>query len=124
MDWPITPKSLYWAPRLLSERYPLPFYVTENGTAMPDVLTDDEKVHDNGRIAFLSSYLDELERAADDGVDVRGYFLWSFMDNFEWTKGYVPRFGIVYTDYDTMRRIPKDSAYWYKAYIENHSANE
>ena len=122
MGWPITPKSLYWAPRLLTERYPLPFYISENGAAMPDVLTEDERVHDNDRIAFLSAYLDELERAADDGVDVRGYFLWSFMDNFEWAKGYIPRFGIVYTDYDTQKRIPKDSAYWYKRYIEEKSA--
>ena len=120
MGWPITPESLYWGPRLLTERYNLPFYISENGTAMPDVLTEDGKIHDTGRIDFLSSYLSELERAADDGVDVRGYFLWSFMDNFEWAKGYEPRFGIVYTDYVTLERIPKDSAYWYKNYIEKH----
>ena len=120
MDWPITPKSLYWAPRFLSERYNLPFYISENGAAMPDELTPDGKIHDTDRIEFLSSYLAELERAADDGVDVRGYFLWSFMDNFEWAKGHIPRFGIVYVDYETMRRIPKDSAYWYKHYIEQH----
>ena len=121
MGWPITPKSLYWGPRFLTERYPLPFYISENGTAMPDRLTPDGKVHDTGRIAFLSSYLAELERAADDGVDIRGYFLWSFMDNFEWAKGYVPRFGIVYTDYETQKRIPKDSAYWYRDYIAEHT---
>ena len=121
MDWPITPKSLYWGPRFLTERYPLPFYISENGTAMPDVLTEDGKIHDKGRVDFLSSYLGELERAYDEGVDVRGYFLWSFMDNFEWAKGYRPRFGIVYTDYATQKRIPKDSAYWYKNYIEQHS---
>ena len=121
MGWPITPKSLYWGPRLLTERYDLPFYISENGTAMPDVLTPDGRIHDVRRIDFLSSYLGELERAADDGVDIRGYFLWSFMDNFEWAKGYGPRFGIVYTDYETMRRIPKDSAYWYKEYIEKHT---
>ena len=121
MDWPITPKSLYWGPRLLTERYKLPFYVTENGTAMPDVIAPDGKVHDNDRIDFLSSYLSELERAVEDGVDARGYFLWSFMDNFEWAKGYGPRFGIVYTDYKSLKRIPKDSAYWYRDYIENKS---
>ena len=121
MGWPITPKSLYWGPRFLTERYNLPIYITENGAAMPDKLTDDGRVHDDDRIEFLSSYLAELERAANDGVDVRGYFLWSFMDNFEWAKGYEPRFGIVYVDYTTMKRIPKDSLYWYKSYIENHS---
>ena len=120
MGWPITPKSLYWGPRFLTERYHLPFYISENGTAMPDVLSDDGRIHDNDRIEFLSTYLSELERAANDGVDIRGYFLWSFMDNFEWAKGYRPRFGIVYTDYKTMRRIPKDSAYWYKDYIQKH----
>ena len=121
MGWPITPKSLYWGPRFLTERYNLPIYITENGAAMPDKLTEDGRVHDDDRIEFLSSYLAELERAANDGVDVRGYFLWSFMDNFEWAKGYEPRFGIVYVDYTTMKRIPKDSAFWYKSYIEKHS---
>lgn len=120
MGWPITPKSLYWGPRFLTERYNLPIYITENGAAMPDKLTEDGNVHDEDRIEFLSSYLAELERAANDGVDVRGYFLWSFMDNFEWAKGYEPRFGIVYVDYTTMKRIPKDSLYWYKSYIEKH----
>ena len=120
MGWPITPKSLYWGPRFLAERYKLPLYITENGAAMPDNLTENGKIHDTDRIEFLSSYLAELERAVNDGVDVRGYFLWSFMDNFEWAKGYGPRFGIVYTDYESMQRIPKDSAYWYKEYITKH----
>jgi beta-glucosidase len=88
---------------------------------MPDVLGPDGRVHDNDRIDFLSSYLSELERAVEDGVDARGYFLWSFMDNFEWAKGYDPRFGIVYTDYKSLKRIPKDSAYWYRDYIKNKS---
>lgn len=121
MGWPITPKSLYWGPRFLTERYQLPLYLTENGAAFEDTLTPDKRVHDKARVDFLSSYLDELERAADDGVDVRGYFAWSLMDNFEWAEGYVPRFGLFYTDYETMERIPKDSAYWYKQYIKEHS---
>ncbi len=120
MGWPITPKSMYWAPRFLTERYPLPFYISENGAAMPDKLTDDGRIHDEDRVSFLSSYLSELERLSDDGADIRGYFLWSFMDNFEWAKGYEPRFGIVYVDYETQQRIPKDSAYWYRDYIKNH----
>lgn len=123
MGWPITPKSLYWGPKLLTERYGLPFYISENGTAMPDPLTPDGRVHDDDRIKFLSDYLSELERAADDGVDVRGYFLWSFMDNFEWSHGYGPRFGIVYVDYETQQRIPKDSFYWYKDYINKQTQN-
>ena len=121
LGWPITPKCLYWGPRLLSERYPLPFYLSENGMANADFIDEDGKVHDANRVEFLSAYLDELERAVCDGVDIRGYFLWSLMDNFEWSHGYVPRFGIVYVDYETQNRIPKDSAYWYKSYIESHS---
>lgn len=124
LGWPITPKCLYWGPRFLTERYNLPFYLSENGTAADDVLTPDGRVHDVDRIEFLSSYLSELERAADDGVDIRGYFLWTFMDNFEWAHGYIPRFGIVYTDYETLKRIPKDSAYWYRDYIKGKSENE
>ena len=121
LGWPITPKCLYWGPRFFTERYGLPIYISENGAAMADVLTVDGKVHDVDRIDFLSAYLYELLRAADDGIDVRGYFLWTLMDNFEWSRGYAPRFGIVYTDYETQRRIPKDSAYWYKNYIEKHT---
>ena len=120
MGWPITPKSLYWGPKFLTERYNLPFYITENGTAMPDAVSPDGAIHDGDRVEYLSSYLAELERATNDGVDIRGYFLWSFMDNFEWAEGYRPRFGIVYTDYETMRRIPKDSAYWYRDFIKKH----
>lgn len=121
MGWPITPKSLYWGPRFLTERYGLPLYISENGTAMPDEVSADGEIHDVRRIDFLSSYLAELERAADDGVDICGYFLWSFLDNFEWAEGYRPRFGIVYTDYESQKRIPKDSAYWYRDYIGIHS---
>ena len=120
MGWPITPKCLYWGPRFLTERYKLPFFISENGTAGDDKVSADGRVHDDQRISFLSSYLDELERASDDGVDVRGYFAWSLMDNYEWAEGYDKRFGLVYVDYETQQRIPKDSAYWYKDYITNH----
>lgn len=121
LGWPITPKCLYWAPIFFTERYGLPFYLSENGTSVNDVIAEDGGVHDNERIKFLSDYLAELERSADAGADIRGYFLWTFMDNFEWAQGYIPRFGLVYTDYETQKRIPKDSAYWYKKYIEDHT---
>lgn len=121
LGWPITPKCLYWAPHFFTERYGLPFYLSENGTAANDTLSADGKVHDNDRIEFLTAYLAELERAADDGVDIRGYFLWTFMDNFEWSHGFIPRFGIVYTDYETQRRYPKDSAFWYRDFIKERS---
>ena len=67
-----------------------------------------------------SQRLRELEKATEDGADIGGYFLWSFMDNFEWAKGYTDRFGIVYVDYETQKRIPKDSAYWYRDWIASH----
>ena len=69
----------------------------------------------------LNRYLLELEKAVDDGVDVKGYFQWSLMDNFEWAKGYNDRFGLIYIDYETQERIPKDSYYWYKNWIEEHT---
>jgi len=121
IQWPITPECLYWGPKFLYERYKLPFYITENGMSAHDVISLDGEVHDPNRIDFLNRYLVELEKAADDGVDVEGYFLWSFMDNFEWSRGYTERFGIVFVDYNNQKRIVKDSAHWYKQWIEEHS---
>lgn len=121
IQWPITPECLHWAPKFFYERYKLPFYIAENGMSAHDVVSLDGKVHDPNRIDFLNRYLLELEKAVDDGVPVEGYFLWSFMDNFEWARGYTERFGIVYVDYNNQKRIPKDSAYWYKEWIEEHS---
>jgi beta-glucosidase len=121
IQWPITPECLRWTPRFLYERYKKPFFITENGMSAHDTVSLDGKVHDPNRIDFLHRYLLELEKASDDGADIRGYFLWSFMDNFEWAKGYTDRFGIVYVDYETQERIPKDSAYWYRDWIQAHS---
>lgn len=121
IQWPITPEALRWGPRFYYDRYKLPFYITENGMSAHDVVSLDGKVHDPNRIDFLHRYLLQLEKATDDGADICGYFQWSFMDNFEWAKGYTDRFGIVYVDYETQERIPKDSAYWYKNWIEEHS---
>ena len=118
--WPITPEILRWAPKFLYERYKLPFYISENGMSAHDVVSLDGRVHDSNRIDFLNRYINEYEKAADEGVDAEGFFLWSFMDNFEWASGYNERFGIVYVDYNTQERIPKDSAYWYKEWIEKH----
>lgn len=114
MGWPITPEALYWGPKFLAERYHKPIYITENGLSCRDAVSSDGRVHDPDRIAFMEAYLKELRRAADDGVDIRGYFHWSLMDNFEWTCGYRERFGLIYVDYETQKRIWKDSAYWYR----------
>ena len=121
LGWPVTPEALRWGPRFLYERYKLPVFITENGMSAHDSISLDGKVHDPNRIDFLHRYLLELEKATEDGVDIGGYFQWSFMDNFEWAEGYAPRFGLVYVNYETQQRIPKDSAYWYKHWIENHS---
>jgi len=114
IDWPITPDSLEWGPRFISERYHLPLYISENGLSCRDKVFLDGKVHDPQRIDFLTRYLRALSRAIAAGADVRGYFQWSLIDNFEWAEGYSQRFGLVYVDYPTGTRIPKDSAGWYK----------
>lgn len=121
--WTINPSSMYWGPKLLQERYKLPVVITESGLASMDWIHLDGKVHDSGRIDFLTRYLTELRRAIDDGVDVRGYFHWSILDNFEWAEGYALRFGLVYLDYQTLRRVPKESYYWYSKVIETNGAH-
>ena len=83
----------------------------------------DGKVHDPQRIDFMQRYLRELARARNDGAQVRGYFAWSLMDNFEWAEGYRQRFGLVHVDFATQRRTPKDSFYWYREVIRNNGAN-
>lgn len=117
--WPITPESLYWGVRFLYERYGLDIFVTENGCACPDVIAEDGGVHDEMRIGYLKSYLKKLSRAVGEGIPVKGYFLWSLLDNYEWASGYSQRFGMVYVDYPTKKRILKDSAYWYRNLIQS-----
>ena len=119
IQWPVTPECLRWGPKFLYERYHKPIYITENGLSCHDVISLDGKVHDPNRIDFLARYLRELKKAAEE-VDIRGYFQWSLMDNFEWAKGYSDRFGFVYVDYRNQQRIMKDSAFWYKHVIETN----
>jgi len=121
--WPVTPKALYWGPRFLAEAYQIPIAITENGLSCPDVVSLDGKVHDPIRIDFLHRYLLELRRAAEDGVDLRGFFHWCVTDNFEWAKGFTERFGMVYCDFETQERILKDSAYWYREVIRANGEN-
>jgi beta-glucosidase len=120
--WPVTPESLKWLPQFLSERYKKPVYITENGMSGTDRIFLDGKVHDPQRIDFTSRYLQNLAAAIKAGADVRGYFHWSLLDNFEWASGYTERFGLVYVDYETGRRIPKDSAEWYAAVIRSNGS--
>jgi beta-glucosidase len=118
--WDVTPEALYWGPRFLYERYKTPVIITENGLSNLDWVAEDGKVHDPQRIDFMSRYLKEYRRAIADGVDCRGYFAWSFMDNFEWAEGYKHRFGLIHVDFETLARTPKDSATWYGELIRTN----
>jgi beta-glucosidase len=114
--WPVEPAGLTEVLTALAERYPdiPPVYVTENGRACPDVPGDDGVVDDRDRIAFVAAHLHALHDAMDQGVDVRGYYHWSLLDNFEWAEGYAKRFGLVYVDYPTGRRVPKAAYHWFR----------
>ncbi|MDD6684060.1 MAG: GH1 family beta-glucosidase [Clostridiales bacterium] len=120
LGWPINADALYWGPRFLYERYKTPIIITENGIDTHDAVSLDGKVHDPNRQDYIHRYLLALRRAMEEGVDVQGYFYWSFFDNFEWSHGYNERFGLTYVDYTTQKRILKDSAYWYKNVIETN----
>jgi beta-glucosidase len=113
MDWHIEPSGLQELLELLAERHPgLPMMITENGAAFDDVLVDG-RIHDDARTDYLRRHITAAHRAIEAGVDLRGYFVWSLLDNFEWAYGYTKRFGIVYVDYTTLERTPKDSARWF-----------
>ena len=120
MRWPVAPKSLYWGPRFLHERYQLPIVITENGMANPDWVAGDGRVHDPQRIDYTRAYLLELARAHADRVPVHGYFHWAALDNFEWAEGYKERFGLIHVDFATQKRTMKDSAYWYSEVIRSN----
>ncbi|GLU48588.1 GH1 family beta-glucosidase [Nocardiopsis ansamitocini] len=122
MDWPVVPDAFTDLLVDLDRRYPglPPILITENGSAEPDEVAADGKVHDTDRVAYLRDHLSALSAAIKAGVDVRGYFVWSLLDNFEWAYGYERRFGIVRVDYDTLERLPKDSYHWYRELIAAH----
>jgi len=112
--WPIEPVGMRDILLRLARDYPrLPLYVTENGAAYHDYVDPEGRVKDPERIAYLRDHVAAVHQAIAGGADVRGYFCWTLLDNFEWNDGYSQRFGLVYVDYPTQRRIPKSSAYWY-----------
>jgi beta-glucosidase len=118
LGWEMTPPVLRDLLLHLRDRYRNPtILITENGCSLRDDIAADGGVHDPRRIAFFDGHLRAVEEAIDAGVDVRGFFAWSLMDNFEWAEGYGPRFGLTYIDYPTQRRIPKDSFAWYRDVI-------
>ncbi len=118
--WPIQPELLYWAPKFFYERYNLPIVIAENGLSNLDWIYRDGHVHDPQRIDYIQKNLIQLKKALDDGIDIRGYFYWSMMDNFEWTEGYNTRFGLIHVDYETQKRTIKDSGYWYHDLIQSN----
>ena len=111
-----------WGVAFLWRRYALPCYITENGLSCNDVVSLDGLVHDPNRIDFLHRYLRCLQNTISHGVDLRGYFHWALTDNFEWHSGYGERFGLVFVDIPTGKRIYKDSAAWYRRVIDTNGA--
>jgi beta-glucosidase len=116
--WEVHPEGLHKLLVRVSNDYEPPaVYITESGAAFGDLRGHDGGVHDPERVDYLASHIDAVGRAVEDGVPVRGYFVWSLLDNFEWAHGYSKRFGIVYVDYPTLERMPKDSFDWYREFI-------
>lgn len=124
LRWSVSPESLHYGPAFLYQRYGLPLYISENGQSCNDRVFLDGKVHDPDRIDYLQRYLTALHTALEEGVPIRGYYHWSLMDNFEWHSGYDDRFGLIFVDYaNGLRRIPKDSFYWYQKLIRENGWN-
>lgn len=117
LDWiKVTPQTVYWQIRFCAENFGAKTtYITENGSCFADQVEENGEVLDLDRRELLRNYLLSLHRASDEGFDVRGYFAWSVMDNFEWAEGYDKRFGLIHVDYETQKRTPKLSAHWYSA---------
>ena len=122
LGWSVKPESLGNALRRVSREYTkLPLYVTESGACFEDYIDPNGAVIDEERIAYLRSYFSTAADVIREGVNLQGYFVWSLLDNFEWAEGYRKRFGLVYVDYSTQRRIPKASAAWYRDTVVRHS---
>ena len=123
MGWEISPQGHYDILMRSAKESLLPVYITENGSAWPDEVSADGQVHDPDRVDYLHGHLGAVADAIEDGAPIKGYFAWSLLDNFEWAYGYDKRFGIVYVDYETQQRIPKDSAKEYARIIAAHRAD-
>jgi beta-glucosidase len=114
-------EAIYWGPKLVADLWNVKeIYITENGASSSDEIAPDGHVYDTDRVMYLRNYLAQLQRGVTDGVPVRGYFLWSLLDNFEWADGYEKRFGITYVDFKTQKRTPKLSAAFYQQVIKNN----
>lgn len=125
MNWEVCAPSLHRLLVRLYHDYKLPpLYITENGSAFQDEVSADGKIHDQRRLNYMKQHLIQTRLAMLDGVDVQGYFAWSFLDNFEWAHGYTKRFGLVHVDYETQKRTVKDSGKWYAQVIGSNEVKE
>jgi len=122
--WPVTPEIMNYGLSYIYRRYQKPIVISENGLSCNDRIYSDNRVHDLDRVDFIYSYLKNMKKAMDKGVDIIAYFHWSFTDNFEWHNGYNERFGLVYIDYRNQQRIMKDSAYYYANIIKANQVIE
>jgi beta-glucosidase len=121
MGWEVHAPTFRRVLNRINKDYCLPpIYITENGAAFPDVVGENGRVHDDRRIDYLRQHIEQLRLAMLDGVDVRGYFVWSLLDNFEWGWGFSKRFGVIRVDYETLKRTVKDSGDWYAQLISNN----
>jgi beta-glucosidase len=117
MGWEVLPEGIY---KIIMQfaKYPVKeIIITENGAAFPDLLTDG-RVHDQKRVNFYREYLQNILKAINEGANVKGYFAWTLIDNFEWQEGLHPRFGLVYNDFKTQQRTVKDSGYWFRDFLK------
>lgn len=117
--WPVVPEGLYYLIKFLNKKYNLPIVITENGTPCYELVTEDKRVHDGFRVEFLNRYIKAVLKAKEEGVDIRGYFVWSILDNLEWYSGYNERFGLVHVNFETLERTKKDSFYFYQNVIKS-----
>ncbi|CAA9449491.1 MAG: GH1 / GH5_19 [uncultured Rubrobacteraceae bacterium] len=125
MGWPVDPEGLTEILVRIKEEYAdLPLYVTENGRAVHDYADPNGEVKDDERVSYLDAHFRAAREAMDRGADLRGYMVWSFLDNFEWAEGYSKRFGLVFVDYATQKRTPKTSARWYSEVIRRNGLGE
>jgi beta-glucosidase len=125
MGWEVCAPALRRLLNKINNEYNLPpIYITENGAAFKDEVSPDGKIHDERRLDYLRQHFIQTCLAMQDGVDVRGYFVWSLLDNFEWAHGYTKRFGLIRVDYDTQERILKDSGEWYSTVIESNQVTD
>jgi beta-glucosidase len=121
MGWPVDETGLTELLVRLHRDYGVPLAITENGAAYNDVVSDDGQVHDADRVSYIRRHLEAAHQAITDGVDLRGYYVWSLMDNFEWAWGYDKRFGVVRVDFDTQQRTIKDSGRFYQQVVADNA---